>query len=213
MHKMAKEIMDRIKSKINSCGIDAITEQELIEMKYWTCVADCMTSYDYHCKIIEEMEKSENEYGEDYDENGPLRGYRGRSATTGRYVHRPYRTIGMSPYYRDMDLDEEKMYYTDDSAMENVNDRNGYSRGYSDGYAEGQNTKAYESRIDKAIRSYTDAMSSTTNSDKDKENKIKTLTELMHSFEMELLPHVKNMDANEKQIARNNLDSLKSKLS
>ena len=53
MHKIAKEIMDRIKSKINASGIDGITEQELIEMKYWACVADAMASFDYHFKIIQ----------------------------------------------------------------------------------------------------------------------------------------------------------------
>ena len=164
----------------------------------------------YYDHIIDAMDNSE--YGIDYDENGEIKGYRGRSENTGRYVHRAYRTIGMDPYLRDMDINDKKMYYMDDSGMENVNDRNGYSRGYSAGYAEGQNSKAYESRMDKAIRGYKEAKSTGTDTDKDKENKIKSLTELMHSFEMELLPHIKDMDSNEKQIAKNSLEALRSKI-
>jgi len=65
---------------------------------------DCVKAM-YHEQIMEAME--ENEYGEEWDEYGPLRGYRGRSATTGRYVHRAYNEG------RDMDRASGRMYYTD----------------------------------------------------------------------------------------------------
>ena len=66
------------------------------------------------------MENSENEYGVDYDENGPMKkGYRGRSATTGRYVHRPYIEV-----MRDMDM-PNKMYYGGE-----MQSRDGENRGY-----------------------------------------------------------------------------------
>lgn len=211
MHSWAKMIMECVKTKIDGIGLDNLDESNLCELEKWTAIAKNIAAFDYHYHITEAMEKPENEYGVDYDEDGPLKGYRGRSATTGRYVHRPYRTIGMDPNLRDMDLADNKMYYMDDSGMENVNDRNGYSRGYSDGYAEGQ-SKSYESRMDKAIRSYHEARNTGTNSEKDKENRIKTLTDLMHSFEVELIPHVKEMDATEKQIAKNSLDSIKNKI-
>ena len=67
------------------------------------------------------MENSENEYGVDYDENGPMKkGYRGRSATTGRYVHRPYMEV-----MRDMDM-PNKMYYGGE-----MQSRDGENRGYT----------------------------------------------------------------------------------
>ena len=112
MHKVAKEIMDRLKSKINSCGIDGIEEKDLIEMKYWACIANDMVSYDYHYKIIEEMDKA--------DQYGSQRG--GERYYTPRYSE--MRRPGYDPLDRDMDMGRGRMYYTD------YEDRS--MRGYSD---------------------------------------------------------------------------------
>ena len=74
----------------------------------------------YYATITEAMEKPENEYGRDYDENGRLfyngngRGMRGR-----RYYEEPYE-MDMTEYktktpqeMRDMDKKMGRMYYTE----------------------------------------------------------------------------------------------------
>lgn len=180
MHKLAKEIMDRVKSKINSNGIDAITEQELMEMKYWTAVADNMTSFDYHFKIIEEMEKPENEYGVNYDENG--RFYTPSRNSMGRYTRRPYLYDDME-HYRDMDVSKGKMYYTDSNHMGN----------YS------------ESRYDRARRGYEESKQMNPNMDNMHE-----MEQLFDAFEDDIKELKPRMTPNEKAIAKNKLTNMSS---
>ena len=84
----------------------------------------------YYKQLMEAM--SESEYGEDYDEEGPLRGYRGRSARTGRFVHRGYEERMM----RDMDREDGRMYYAG-SGMHTGGTSDNYTKGYEDGHARG----------------------------------------------------------------------------
>lgn len=96
-------------------------------------------------QIMEAMEESE--YGEDYDENGEIRYYRGqpRSKTSGRFMSRGdgRRNYRMTPemyreyepeYYRDLDRESMKRMYSTTSTS-----TSGTSRNYSDGYADGMN--------------------------------------------------------------------------
>ena len=118
----------------------------------------------YYRTLVVAMEDSE--YGEDYDEYGPMedgrRGYRGqaRSKTSGRYMSRGdgrrsnrgrrgyEETMGdyeMTPemyrmyspeYYRDMDRMDGKMYYTSNSSSGNMSSQGG-SMGGSQGGSRG----------------------------------------------------------------------------
>lgn len=191
MHKLAKEIMDRVKSKINTCGIDGITEQELIEMKYWTCVADAMTSYDYHYKIIEEMEKPENEYGVNYDENG--RYYTQPRMSNGQFrrdMRRGYdERYDMSPmYHNEMD----RMYYSDNVTSGNMSgNSNGSMRNYSD------------SRYERARRGYEEHKKM--NPESEDMDKLKEVFEELKDEMKDLKPH---MSANAKSYARNELTNM-----
>lgn len=180
MHKLAKEIMDRIKSKINANGIDAITEQELIEMKYWTSIADSITSYDYHYKIIEEMEKPENKYGVNYDENGKY--YTQPRNSMGQYT-RGYMYNPNTEYYRDMDTGLGRMYYTDRNTMGS----NNYT----------------ESRYERARRGYEE--SKVINPDMDN---TRAMEKMFDSFEDEIRELESRMTPNEKNIARSKLANI-----
>lgn len=187
MHKVAKEIMDRIKSKINSCGVDGITEHELIEMKYWSCVADAMTSYDYHYKIIEEMEKPENEYGENYDYRGkyytPMHENRGR-----RYMMTPEDYREHEPeYYRDMDRRKGVMYYTESMPNHNGNMNMG------------------SSRYDSAKRGYEESKANHPNDDPNNMKAIETIFTVLEGDMQELKP---KMTTNERNMAKNKLTGL-----
>lgn len=187
MHKLAKEIMDRVKSKINSSGIDAITEQELIEMKYWTCIADAMTSYDYHFKIIEEMEKPENKYGVNYDENGKF--YTQSRDEMGRYMRRPYVHEPAMEQYRDMDSNMGRMYYTD---------RNSIGSNYT-----GNNRTSEESRYERARRGYEESKQINPSADN-----MQAMERVFEAFEDDIRELKPKMTQNEKTIARNKLSNM-----
>lgn len=174
--------MDRVKSKINSSGIDAITEQELVEMKYWTTVADNMASYDYHFKILEEMEKPENQYGVNYDENG--RYYTRPRNNMGEYTRR-YVEPDMEKY-RDMDSSRGRMYYTD-----------AYNRGRS--YS--------ESKYDRARRGYEESKQMNPEMDN-----MAAMEQLFDVFEDDIKVLRPKMSTNEKSIARNKLSNMSNML-
>ena len=118
----------------------------------------------YYRTLVVAMEDSE--YGEDYDEYGPMedgrRGYRGqpRSKTSGRYMsrgdgrrsnrgRRGYEEMGdyeMTPemyrmyspeYYRDMDRMDGKMYYSGGSSSSGNMSTQGGSMGGSQGGSRG----------------------------------------------------------------------------
>lgn len=175
--------MDRVKSKINSSGVDAITEQELIEMKYWTAVADNMTSFDYHYKIIEEMEKPENKYGVNYDENG--RFYTPYRNELGQYAKKPYMHDPDMEKYRDMDREAGRMYYTDHNNMGSYN------------------MEHTESRYDRARRGYEE--SKQMNPDMDNMTAMEQLFDTLEEDIKKLKP---KMTQNEKTVARNKLANM-----
>ena len=177
------------------------------------------------------MENSENEYGVDYDENGPIKkGYRGRSATTGRYVHRPYMEI-----MRDMDM-PNKMYYGGEMQSRDgenrgykgdmhtypdgsVNyyggenqkymrmvedaDMNGYRRGYSDGMNAGRSMNNESNSISNARRGYEEAKQKG-----NKEERVNKLNEMMTSIKDEIKPMLPEMDVSEKSVIRNGLQTI-----
>lgn len=169
----------------------------------------------YHETLIEAMNDSDNEYGRDWDEDGPLRGYRGRSATTGRFVHRAY-TEG-----RDMDRHEGRMYYTVEPANDN---RAAYGRGYEEPRrAYDGNRKIWSDGSEEYTRGYTDGkMASATRYDmarkgyeeaEDKTEKREKLQSIMDALEQDLMPYAPTMDANEKQIVRNGMQKMINKFS
>lgn len=234
MHKWAKEMMDCLKTKVKAKGLDNIKANELEELKCWTEIAKNIAEYDYYYHITEAMEQPENEYGVDYDENGVMRrGYRGRSATTGRYVHRPYTEV-----MRDMDMPRRMYYggemqsrdgenrgykgdmhsYPDGSVayyggenrsymhmMEDA-DRRGYERGYTDGMSAGKTMNSgnmSNSPITNARRGYEEAKEKG-----DKEERARKLNDMMTSIKDEIKPMLPEMDVSEKSIVRNGLQTV-----
>lgn len=177
----------------------------------------------YYAQIMDAMKDSE--YGEEYDEMGP-KYYRGRSKTTGRYMHRSYmepmdmnehdrmsyngnmnRNYGgenSKPYsekvhMRDMDRGDSKMYYTEDRYHE------GYKRGYEEG---SMNSGGGSSRIEMSKKGYEEAKET-----KDKEMRIQKLNELINSITEEVTPLIREMDVTEKSMLRNGLQALQNKIS
>ena len=145
---MYDSMENAIKHQIDG-GLDKVNTHELYEaidiLKDLSEIKlNCVKAM-YKTQIMEAMEESE--YGEDYDENGEIRYYRGqpRSKTTGRFMSRGdgRRNYRMTPemyreyepeYYRDLDRESMRRMYSTTSTG-----TSGTSRNYSDGYADGMN--------------------------------------------------------------------------
>ena len=183
----------------------------------------------YYRTLVVAME--ENEYGEDYDEYGPMedsrRGYRGqaRSKTSGRYMsrgdgrrsnrgRRGYEEMGdyeMTPemyrmyspeYYRDMDRMDGKMYYSGGSSSSGNMSSQGGSMG-------GQQT----SRTENARRGYVEAKEMHKgNSAEDKETKRRELDKWMTEFSSDVKQMVGEMSPEEKTVLKAKLQNLHSSI-
>ena len=139
--KMCEKLMDAVNHELDK-GIENVNAQELGEVidmiKDLYEAKEKMVKSCYYKQIMEAMEESE--YGEDYDEEGPMddmrRGYRGQPRDSmGRFMSRRGRggrgrggrrgyeepMYRMTPemyrehdpeYWRDMDVTEGRMYYS-----------------------------------------------------------------------------------------------------
>ena len=158
----------------------------------------------YKTYILEAMEKSEAEGEEDEDDE--KRFYRGRSATTGRYVSRGRRGFVdyMDRYpmdiYRDMDVNGGRMYYSDGE--------NGYNDGYNRGYEDGMNNRS-ESRVERTRRGYQEAQAM--HSKETQEGKDKRLAELnkyMDELDDDMKTLIKDMSNEERTMLKTKITKL-----
>ena len=136
MHEMIEKLTECAKSEMDKKGIEEIDAEEFGKA---TDIIKDLAEAMYYRTLTEAMKESE--YGEEYDEYGPMdderRGYRGqpRSKTSGRYMKRgdgrrmgydepPYYHMNPTMYHewdktqeeldRDVDrLTHGRMYYTD----------------------------------------------------------------------------------------------------
>ena len=124
MHKFAEKIMECVKSKVETRGIDNVSYDEVKELGEWVDIAKDIVCYDKDMRIIEAMDEEEK-YGDmDY-----RMGYRGRDSK-GRFVHRSGRgrSAGYTPYVHMMPPFMDGMYDEYDGMMPED-----YRMGYSDG--------------------------------------------------------------------------------
>lgn len=135
----------------------------------------------YYEQIMEAM--LESEYGEDYDVYG-RRGYRGRSKTTGRYMHRAYEEMMPEDVEREIEMRNGRMYYTE------MEEDTGIMHEPS-------------GRIEKARKGYEEAKEA-----KHKEESIRKLNEMVSAVTNEIKPLIPAMDVTEKSILRNGLQAI-----
>ena len=157
MHKFAKQIMECVKTKVEAMGIDNIEGQHLEELEKWTEIAKNIVCYDKDYNIVEAMKEAENEDNmraiemyEDYPERRYYDNYRyktsGRFAPKGKGSYMPRRGYEEPPYYhmnpdmyreytpeyyRDVDKENGRLYYTGTGNMNNVSNQN--MRDYREG--------------------------------------------------------------------------------
>lgn len=140
MHKWAKQIMECVKAKVEAIGLDNFEGQNLDDLKDFTEIAKNIACFDKDYRIVEAMEKSEDnedimrmvEQYEDYSDRRFYDNYRyanGRFAPKGRgtrrgyieplYFHQmpdDYRTWEDKPMQermRDLDRMSGRMHYTE----------------------------------------------------------------------------------------------------
>lgn len=204
MHRWAKQIMECVKAKVDGIGIDNFEGQNLDDLKNFTEIAKNIACFDKDYRIVEAMEKSEDnedimrmlEQYEDYPDKRFYDHYRyanGRFAPKGKGTYR--RGYEEPPYMhmypeaermRDMDRDYGKMYYT-----EPMN----------------------ESGYDRAKRNYTETkeMHSGTTPE-DKEQRMKALDKYIKTVTNEIIKIVSdNATTEEKSLIKNNMNNLMSK--
>lgn len=219
MHKWAKQIMECVKAKVEAIGLDSFEGQNLDDLKDFTEIAKNIACFDKDYRIVEAMEKSEDnedimrmlEQYEDYPDRRYYDHYRyanGRFAPKGRGTRRGYEE---PPYYhmypyddmehmRDMDRDDRgKMYYSEPAG--NVSGSNNMSRNYS------------ESNYDRAKRNYTETKElHKGNTQEDKEHKMKSLDGYMKELSTDIKHLLGDMTAEEKNLLRTQLSTLVSKI-
>lgn len=209
MHKWAKQIMECVKAKVDGIGIDNFEGQNLDDLKDFTEIAKNIACFDKDYRIVEAMEKSEDNEGimrmleqyEDYPERRFYDHYRyadGRFAPKGRGTYRrgyeepPY--WHMTPeryrdmeYSRDMDRGNGRMYYTEPTHT--------------------------ESRYESAKRAYTESKElHKGNEPQDKEAKMRELEKYMKEMSDDLLNLMKGMSQEEMNMAKSKLSVLVSKM-
>lgn len=118
MHKWAKEIMECVKAKVESIGLDNFEGQNLDDLKDFTEIAKNIACFDKDYRIVEAMEKSEDneeimrmiEEYEDYPERRFYDSYRykttGRYAPKGRGTYVGRRGYEEPPYMHMMNRDD-----------------------------------------------------------------------------------------------------------
>lgn len=215
MHKWAKQIMECVKAKVDGIGIDNFEGQNLDDLKDFTEIAKNIACFDKDYRIVEAMEKSEDnedimrmlEQYEDYPDRRYYDHYRyanGRFAPKGHGIRRGYEE---PPYYhmpinyndpeymRDMDKGMGRMYYT-----EPVVSDNGSSHTIESGY-------------DRAKRNYTETKEMhKNNTPEDKEHKMKALDGYIKELGSDITQLIGDMTAEERNLMRTKLSTLVSKL-
>ena len=203
MHEFAKKIMECVKTKVDGIGIDNIEGHHLEELKAWSCIAKDIAEYDYYFNIVKAMNDPENEYGADYDENGPkYYGGRRRSMRTGRFI-RGYEENVMMDHDRDIDrMKDGRMYYTDSSNAHVVNP---VTRPYTDTVTPSITNMKDNGRFSNSRRMYMETKENKPNDKAEHQNKLSVSMDDLSTDIKEMWPKMGN---EEKTIAKTKLQNL-----
>lgn len=210
MHKWAKQIMECVKAKVDGIGIENFDGQNLDDLKDFTEIAKNIACFDKDYRIVEAMEKSEDnddimrmlEQYEDYPDRRYYDAYRyanGRFAPKGRGTYRrgyeepPYYHMTPEMYHRDMDRDMGRMYYTETSSSGMRDAREGRS---------GMSRRTYmeNKELHKA------------NTPADKEAKVRDLNTYMTELATDMSEIINDATPEEKSVLKSKLSALVTKI-
>ena len=208
-------------------GVENVDTKEMGEV---VDIIKDLCEAEYYAKISKAMDEAE--YGEDYDYKGVYdehsrKGYRGQPRDSrGRYMSRrrgyeePMGDYEMTPemyrmyspeYYRDMDRDAGKLYYTSNSSSGNMSSQGGSSGGGSRGYSDGRDSR--EGRSGQSRKSYMETKEMHKgNTLEDKEAKRKELDKWINDVTADIKELVGDMSNEEKTVLKAKIQSLHSSI-
>lgn len=222
LHCMIEDLISCAKHEVDN-GIASLDTKEMGE------VADIIKDLceaEYYAKISKAMDESE--YGEDYDLDGPMddkRYYRGQPRDSmGRYKKRGYE---MTPemyrqhdpeYWRDMDREHGKMYYSGVGSGSS----GGSSRGSMSGGSMGGGSRNYggesgrdyrEGRSGERRRSYMETKEMNKgNSPEEKQRKMKELETYAKELAEDVTEMISDASSEEKSMLKAKLQTLVQKI-
>ena len=215
MHEMIEKLTECAKSEMDKKGIEEIDTEEFGKA---TDIIKDLAEAMYYRTLTEAMKESE--YGEEYDEYGPMddgrRGYRGQPRDSrGRFRSRRGRRMGYDepPYWhmdemydkdemeRGRDLDRHtmnRMYYTEPITTGSRHDSTGSMDNVSHG----------TSRYENARRGYEEKKTMGA----DKQDKMKSLEEYMKELSTDVSSMLTDMTPEEKTLMKQKMSVLMSKI-
>ena len=220
MHKLAEKIAKCLEAKVEAMGIDNIEGADLEEFGKWTDIMKDIVCYDKDKKVIEAMDEAEDseeamKYIEMYENYLERKGYRGQPRDSrGRYMRRGYQKM-MPEYYRDMDMDEGRMYYTSANASKGSQGGSsmGSSSGNSMGYNDGMMRDMREGRSGQSRRSYMETKEMHKgNTQQDKDMKLKELDKYMNELSSDISEMIHDSSNEEKTMLKQKLNGLIQKI-
>lgn len=213
MHEMIEKLTECAKHEVDK-GVELVDAKEMGEV---TDIIKDLAEAMYYRTLVEAMKESE--YGEEYDEYGPMddgrRGYKGqRRDSRGRYMsNRGRRRMGYEEPWnevfdynemermRDMDRPHGKMYFTETSDMGTMNRGSMDNRNTSNG-------SSATSRYENARRGYEEKKTIGA----DKAEKMKGLEEYMKELSTDVSSMLTDMTPEEKNLMKQKMSVLMSKI-
>lgn len=209
IHKTIEEIAECAKSEVCK-GLENLDTKEMSE------VADILKDLceaEYYATITKAMEEAE--YGEEYDIHGPMEGrryYRGRARDSmGRFKSRRgydevmhYDHMYPDEYYRDMDREHGRMYYTE----------HGHSMSRSEMHGEHMGMRDHrEGRSGMSRRSYMETKEARPGStSEDKQARTRELETYLSELSSDLTEMIAGSSAEEKAMLKSKMQTLLSKI-
>ena len=220
MHEMIEKLTECAKSEMDKKGIEEIDTEEFGKA---TDIIKDLAEAMYYRTLVEAMKESE--YGEEYDEYGPMddgrRGYRGQPRDSkGRYMSRRGRRMGYEEPWdevfdynemermRDMDRPHGRMYYTDGTSG-----TSGMTSGSNMGSTGGQYSSrmqrdSREGRSGQMRRGYMEAKEE----GKDKAEKMKELENYMKELSTDVTEMISDASPEEKSMLKQKMQVLMTKI-
>lgn len=214
IHSMIEKLSECAKCELDK-GIESIDTKEMGEVAE---IIKELCEAEYYAKVSKAMDEHDFDNAEEIMDEG-RRGYRGQPRDSrGRYMRRGYQKM-MPEYYRDMDMDDGRMYYTSGSSSmggsqggSSMGSSSGMSSGSSMGYSNGMRDMR-EGRSGQSRRGYVETKEMHKgNTEEDKMAKKRELDKWMNDIGSDVKELVHDMTPEEKTMAKTKLTNLANSL-
>ena len=214
IHSMIEKLSECAKCELDK-GIESIDTKEMGEVAE---IIKELCEAEYYAKVSKAMDEHDFDNAEEIMDEG-RRGYRGQPRDSrGRYMRRGYQKM-MPEYYRDMDMDEGRMYYTSANASKgsqggsSMGSSSGMSSGSSMGYGDGMMRDSREGRSGQSRRSYMETKEMHKgNTQQDKDMKLKELDKYMNELSSDISEMIHDSSNEEKTMLKQKLNGLIQKI-